>query len=448
MTNKLVFTQLHKERLALAIRPTTRFIGMEGPARSSKTAIAIQAFYYRLFDSKDMMGCIAGRDLDAINNNILKKDVIGLLVTHPNLRMVRDKIGSYYIEMNTPMGPKSILLVGYSDKTRWEKILGGDIGVFLIDEANIADETFINETFARQLACESPLTIFTTNGDDPQHFIYQNYMNYGKVLGYAPTETLAQIAEFQNEKGKKPGYYYSHFRMSDNPVMTAEKLLEAESVFPVGSFYWQTKIKGIRAAQGLLIFADYLSPDKLLIDSKTLPYMTYTIGVDVAESKAYNVFVLTGWTKNYEQAVPLKVVSFASKGLGWTHKTSKLKEFLLPLKGLPVEGIFVDSAAQNYIDDLRGPIKKEYGMDVLGSYKATIQDRIDMMIIGFSTRRILIDRIEAKEVFEAYRSAKWIEKGTKREREDIGLKINDVMDATEYSLTRHMKSLMRNGVSH
>ena len=52
----------------------------------------------------------------------------------------------------------------------------------LIDEVNTADQDFINECFARQLAVKNPLQIWTLNGDRPTHFIYKNYINSCVIL--------------------------------------------------------------------------------------------------------------------------------------------------------------------------------------------------------------------------------------------------------------------------
>jgi hypothetical protein len=452
---KIIFTDMLLDRLALLIRPTTRFYGFEGPARSAKTGLAIQGFYYRMYASEDMLGCIAGRNLDSILNNILKEPTIGLLTTHPELMMVKDKVGSYYIEMPTPKGIKKILLAGYSDSSKWKNILGGNIAVFLIDEANIADKNFVNETFARQLACINPLTIFTTNGDNPDHFIYQEFMNYGKVIGQVPSTTRALIEQFQATKGKKDGYYYSHFKMSDNPVMTPDKLERAQSIYPIGSYYHKTKILGERGVQGSLIFNDYMDPQKLIIDvyekdqygRPKYNFTRYTIGADIGESKAYNVFVLIGWLKGYKKCVILKHMSFLK--LGYNTKREKLKDFvrLCIASGINVnliDGIAVDSAEGNFIADLRPVFLQEFRLDVFGSWKATIKMRIDMNIVGFSTSRVLFDR-SCEKIYAAYYTSTWEEGHIGEIRLDSGIEVNDLMDATEYAQTRHMDELMEEG---
>lgn len=453
--SKLIFNDLLLDRLALAVRPKTRFLALEGPARSAKTCLAIQAFYYRFYSSDSMVACIAGRNLDSINTNILREETIGLLSTHPDCKIVKDEVGSYYVRMPTPKGNKKILLVGYSDRSKWKNILGGNIEIFLIDEANIADETFLNETFARQLACEYPLTIFTLNGDDPDHFVYQNFINYGKMIGDIPASIRALMEEFHQEHGIKPGYYYCHFKMSDNPVMTPEKLEAAMSIYPVGSYYYITKILGERGKQGNLIYNDYMDQTRLIINAyekdqygrDKYPITRYTIGADIAETRAYNTFVLVGWTKDYKECIILKYMSF--QRLGYNIKREKLKDFIRiciasGMNPALCDGIAVDSAEQNFIADLKPLFMHEFRIDVFGSWKATIKDRIDMNIVGFSTGRVKFHS-ECLPIFKAYQSSVWAEGQIGIEREDKGLEMNDLMDATEYAQTRHMKTLMREG---
>lgn len=447
MTNKLL------DVLAIATSPFCRLLTHEGTARSAKTAVAIQEFYYSVYNSDEKYHAICGRDKDAIKDNILNIPDVGLLTTHPDCILKADRIGSTYIQLATPKGIKNIKLVNYSDARSWKKVLGGSLGVVLIDEVNIADTVFINETFSRQIKANQPLTILTLNGDDPQHECYQNFINYSKIIGDCPASIQAEMLKFQKEHGTKPGYYYMHFTMSDNPVMTPEKIKAAMAIYPQGSFYYTTKILGERGVQGDLIFDDYLKEELIInaqeIDAVTgraiYPFKRYTIGVDIGENRACNVFTLTGWTENYRQAVCLAIKSF--KRVGYAEKTKNLIIWLQNLidtkviNPLTLEGIYVDSAESNYITDLQGVIKSRFNVPVTGSYKATIKDRIDMLIVGFSTGRVLFDK-HCRKVYEAYQSAKWADGQKGKVREDMNLEINDIMDAFEYSLTRHMKALM------
>jgi len=446
------------KRFSLMIQDYSRLITLEGPARSSKTALAINAFYYLVFDSSHKYHAICGRDYDTIKRNILEAEDIGLLVVHPDLKLTRDKVGNYYILMRSPKGVKKILLAGYSNQTQWKKVLGGTIATFLIDEGNIADPTFIKETFARQISCDNPHTIITLNGDDPDSFIYQEVINYCKIVGRLPVSTRADMEKFQKEKGIKEGWYYFHFRISDNPTMTEDKLQNAYSLYPVGSYYYITKIKGERKKQGILIFNEYMTQQLIVNahekdDKGRLKYdiKRYTIGVDIGSTRAYNSFILTGWSLDHHHYIYLKVRAFIKCGYG--EKTKNLEIFINQILDsgiLPgqIEGIYIDSAEQNYIADLSPLIKQKYGINVYPSIKYTIKDRIDMSVIAYSRKNGLFHNSkEVMEVYKAFESSTWKPDKIGLEREDNNTKANDLMDSAEYSLTAHMQELMKGGAS-
>jgi hypothetical protein len=445
MEQTLQWTPLLLKRLALAIQPTTRFMMLEGPARSAKTMLAIQIVYYRLINTDATIGVIAGRDYDAINSHILQAETIGFFITHPECKLIKDKIGGYYISVPQGQDEKIIYLVGYDNESRWKKILGGSADIVLVDEANIANKTLIDETFARQLASNNPLTIFTTNGDNPDHYIYQDYANYGKIIGKIPSSTYNQISEFQAKKGIKEGYYYCYFSMRDNPVMTPNKIERAKTVYPIGSYYYITKILGIRGVQGELIFTDYMSQN-LLYDTLDFTPAHYTIGMDIGATKAYSVISMMAWDIQYKRAYVMKIDSFKSQG--YESKKAHLRAFLLGASDIEkrmIEGIFIDSAESNFIKDISSIIKREFNLECAGSYKATIKERIDMMIIGFSSKRIKFNKQLAGQGYDAYRQSKWEDGKIGEVREDLGLEMNDIMDSVEYAMTRHMAAFIKAG---
>ena len=447
--NQLILTDRHLDVLALSLDDRVRLITLEGPARSSKTALLIQCFYFAVYSSPMQDHAICARTLDIINRNILNADVVGLMVTHKDVAMKKERVGGYFLEMVGKDGKvKRIFLVGYKDKSSWKNILGATLGVALVDESNIADPDLIRELFARQLSSDKPKTFYSLNGDDPNNTIYQEHINYCKIVGKAPISIMAEMTEFQQKNGRKKGYYYSHFTMYDNPVMTPEKIKDAESIYPVGSYYYTTKILGERAAQGVLIFYEYMSND-LIIDAyardelgrRKYEFYRFTIGADIGETSAYNVFTLVGWIKGYSKAVILRVMSF--KRVGYQAKQEKLKEFLKlcinenEVTPETLEGIYVDSAEANFIYDLKIPIMNEFGFKVKSTDKEDVIDRISMNIVGFSSKRLLI-HYTADLVYNSYRAAKWAEDKIGKEREDLGLELNDVMDSTEYALEMHM----------
>lgn len=457
MSKQLIMTNKLLDIMAIALDDKTRALCLEGPARSSKTALAIQIFYYKVISSNEQRHAIAGRDLDAIRDNILKADVVGLITTHPEIKLEKGRIGGYYLSVPSSNGEKIVSLVNYSDTSAWKKVLGGTLGVIFIDECNIANDTFLQETFARQISADSPLTIMTTNGDNPDAFIYKNYYNYCRRIGDCPNSTRKYMIDFHKKYGIKDGYYYAFFDMSDNPSLTPEKIEAAKSIYPVGSYYYTTKILGERGTAGSLIFNDYMSQDLIVNAYERDSYGRlkyefdyYTIGMDVAETRATNTIILTGWTRGYKHAIFLKCDTFTK--VGYKFKKDKLfafVSFFLETLGIPsarCRGILIDSAEQNFIADMNADVYDKFHIDVVGSYKMTILERINLMILGFSTKRILFHNTpDVLTVYNSYRNALWVEGKEGKEREDKNEPKNDVMDGAEYSITRFYKEFRAAG---
>ena len=201
------FTGLkQRQALYVGLDLDTRLFVCEGTIRSSKTITAIEIFIQRVNKSYERNHLIACKDYDAINRNILDSNGLGLLKRYPNLcNLQKDKIGGYYVAFrDTKNRKKKILLAGYEKENTWKKVLGGTIGCILVDEVNIASRMFIDECFARQVSATNPFTIWTLNGDAPDHYIYTEYINYCKPLGTIPQSILDDMNNYPNKRG----YYY------------------------------------------------------------------------------------------------------------------------------------------------------------------------------------------------------------------------------------------------
>lgn len=187
------------DNMSLAVKENVNLLVAEGAIRSSKTVTMIQAFNTAVRMNAGNLHFIAAKDLDAVRDNILHSDGLGLLDMFPDIQMEKEPIGGYYITIPGFDGRvKKVLLVGYSKKDQWKKILGKTIGVELIDEVNLASEQFLDEAFARQASSDNPLTIYTLNGDDPKHYCYTKYINYCKPLGKVPSSILSDMNKVPN----------------------------------------------------------------------------------------------------------------------------------------------------------------------------------------------------------------------------------------------------------
>ena len=433
----MILTPKHKATIEKALKRSTRFLVLEGAAQNGKSSLAILAFGLRVAKSKSELHCIAAKDLDAIRDNILEGDNKLLDLFGDHMRIVGGQMGSKYIEFITPNGTKKIILAGYSNKKTWEKILGKPIENFLIDEINIADQTFIYETIARQFSFDRPFTIATLNGDDPEHFVYQNYINH--CVDLFPNDTPSSTRKEMDAVEKKEGYYYSFWGIDDHPLMTPEKKQRIIEAYPVNSFYYLTKVMGMRGIQEGLLYADLVTPQHYVdwsrIDKAAIKQLE--IGIDIGD-KAETVFTLTGFTKEYSRALVIDTMAFNEAD--YDEIISKFNEWLdewYRVFGSNIKGVWVDSADSIFIRTLRSRI----GMPVrvYGSKKMTIKERVILKEQLLHQKRLLfVNDFGAKDTALMLRKMKTDGKGGHL---DEGKAETDFNDSLDYSLTPHLKKL-------
>lgn len=430
--------------IALAIRPEVRQLTFEGTIRSSKTVTAIEAFFWRVYFSSAQRHLVASYDTDTLNNNILLADGFGLLTKFGKYcsDLKKDKIGAYYIEVNSgKYGIKRITLGTYANKSKWKKVLGGSIECVFIDEVNIADPQFVKECYSRQVSFEHPFTIYTLNGDVPTAPVYE-FINPSKIVGECPASIHAEM----DKAVKKAGYFYTHWTMRDNPIMSPEKIAAAASLYPAGSFYYTIKILGERGTPGVLIYADYMDESRLIQKLDVHKYHSFSIGMDVGATRAQNSITLTGYLYDYRGAAFFDQKTFQQ--VGYAEKTKNLiayTEKCARTVGLGnIESVIIDNAELNYIEDLKAEFRRRHLPPVIGSYKATIKERIDLDILLMSSGKLLFnDTTEGRDMYDAFKQATWEEGKIGEVRKDENEPWNDKVDSGEYTLTRHMKALLR-----
>lgn len=456
----------HKQAMALSLRETTNLMVFEGTIRSSKTVLAIEIFLLKCLYSRALNHLISARDYDTINNNILQCNGFGVISLHGSrFKLKKDRVGSYYIAYKNMYGEECrILMAGYSNASSWKKILGGTICNILIDEVNTADKQFVEECFARQTNAENPLMIWTLNGDNPDHFIYQDYINRCKPLGYVPKV----IADDMNRKENHAGWYYYHWTMDDNPTMTLEKKERIQATYPLNSYYYNIKILGIRGKAEGAIFANYLN-DEYIDDRIGLIYrnnelltnnfgqvqtdfIKYSIGLDLGnnENKKGTVITITGFTKGYDYVVSIKYKQCESTEVNAliNEIVAFVKEFYdsLPNKSL-LDGVWVDGygAIELLMLTLRNKIREE-GMNIYVDLVNKFgkdngrKARLDLMLMLVGSHRIKF-RSSCKQIMRE------LSKLVYNEKDGLPLDENqeemDFYDSLCYSLSTSMMKLVR-----
>jgi hypothetical protein len=418
---------------------------MEGPAGSSKSAIAVQALFWRVWSSETELHCIAGQNLGSIKDNLLYGD-IGLLTQFTNYCTWKtDPVGSPYIHVKGYHGWRKILLAGFGNVSAWKGIVGKKIETFLVDEINLADDGFIDEMIARQGRCDYPLTIGTLNGDDPDHKIYQR-INQSKIVGDAPSSIRSQMEKTY----KKDGYYYFHYGLRDNPYMSVEKIRKFGEMYPVGSHYYITRFLGERGVAEGAVFAEYLKDTmitNLMRFESTNKYgkkenkiIKYSIGVDIGNNdvgSSKSIIVLTGLTEGFHDVVFINSYecrSIESEGLinEWVTIISDY------CKELDVDGIFVDGFAvsQLLMNTLERRLKqKGIFVRVEKAFKfgeeAGRKERMQLMYMLIGQGRVWWCD---KRIYDMFKKLIFStkEKGFIEDKNEIQ---NDYYDASMYSIT-------------
>lgn len=444
--SKTLYTDKALDCIAMCLNPKTRQLTLEGTVRSSKTVSAIEGFFERVYYSKNLRHLAASFTMSTLNDNILIADGFGLLTKYEKYcTLTKDRIGGNYLVVNCgKYGKKRISLCGYSNRKMWKNVLGGSIENMLIDEANIAELQFLLECYARQTSFPNPLTIYTLNGDIPTAPIY-DFINPSKIIGECPASIRAQM----DKVAKKEGYYYTHWTMKDNPIMTPQKIADASTLYPPGSFYHTIKILGERGTPGQAIYVDYIDESKVLQKLDIAKYHSFIISMDIGATRAQNSITLMGFLPGYLGCAVFEQESFLQ--CGYEEKTARLMKFVRKWQGLGarvIENVIIDSAEQNYIRDLQAKFAKERLPAVIGSYKATIKERIDMNVILLSSGKLLFnDTPGGRAALDAFKQATWKEEAVGKERKDENEPWNDKLDSIEYGQTRHMKALIRSAAS-
>ena len=160
------------ERLALSkkykafLRCNAPVEFLEGTTAAGKTTVGLFKFMCKVAESPKKLHILAADDTGTAEKNIINKDLgilddFGILVEYNGSGTKDDKIP--HILFHAPQGDKTIYVLGYGNKKKWKKALGGQYGCLYIDEINTADIEFVRESSMR---CD--YLIATLNPDDPR----------------------------------------------------------------------------------------------------------------------------------------------------------------------------------------------------------------------------------------------------------------------------------------
>lgn len=228
---------------------------LEGTTAAGKTTVGAVKFMFKVAQNPKKLHILSGLDLGTIEKNIISKD-LGILevfagfveynsngkgdITLPHL-LYKPKKG---VE-------KVVLVLGYDNKKRWQKALGGQYGCLYIDEINIADMDYVREAVMR---CDYLMA--TLNPDDPSLPVYKEYVNCSRPLPQYIDDTPRQILDELKEQSK-PGWIHWFFSFKDNLGLPEEKKQQIINSVAPGTKQHKNKILGLRGRATGLVFPNF-----------------------------------------------------------------------------------------------------------------------------------------------------------------------------------------------
>lgn len=227
---------------------------LEGTTASGKTTVGLYKFILEVAVSPKKHHIIAALDKGVIEKNLINKDhgiteEWGTVCTYYGNGRGSESLP--HLVLRAPSGEKIIYCLGYSDKTRWKKALGGQYGCLYIDEINVADIEFV-----REAAMRSDYIMATLNPDDPALAVYEEYINRSRPLPAWKEDTPAELLKMLNQP-EVSGWCHWYFNMDDNIALTEEKKDLIKQNVPEGTKLWKNKILGLRGRATGLVFSNF-----------------------------------------------------------------------------------------------------------------------------------------------------------------------------------------------
>ena len=227
---------------------------LEGTTSAGKTTVGAVKFLLKVAKSQKKQHIISGLDTGTIEKNILNKELgvldifQGLVEYNPN---GKGSESMPHLVFKTSSGNKIIYILGYDNKARWKKALGGQYGCLYIDEINVADMEYVREASMR---CDYLMA--TLNPDNPELPIYKEYINHARPLPEYTQDAPPELLGMLNEPAK-PGWVWWYFSFDHNAALSEEKKQQIISNVPAGTKIYKNKILGLRGKTSGLVFNNF-----------------------------------------------------------------------------------------------------------------------------------------------------------------------------------------------
>lgn len=302
------------------LKDTSEVIVMEGTTAAGKTTVGAPKFMFEVAKSTKRLHVLSGLDLGTIEKNIITKDYGILEVFDGFVEYNASGKGQHslpHIVYQTPNGEKIIYVVGYDNKTRWKKVLGGQYGCLMIDEANVADINFLREIMMRR-----DFALLTLNPDDPNLPVYEEFVNKCRPKKkYKDDVPLSIMNDLQKVE---PNFNWSYwfFSFFDNAALTKEKREQIMSSVAKGTKQYKNKIQGLRGRHTGLVFEAF-DENVHVVTKKWLQArmdLNYN-GEDAIRFDKFACGVDTSYSRKSDDAIAFSFIGITTKGIKITLET-------------------------------------------------------------------------------------------------------------------------------
>lgn len=364
---------------------------LEGTTASGKTTVGAGIKFMRMVSrSKKRSHIIAAKTTGIAEKNILQQDN-GILDIHSGAKYYGNGDKDNKLP-HIKFEGKTIYVLGYDNRDKWELVLGSQFGCVFIDEINTA-----NIDFVREVSTRNEYLMATMNPDDPGLPVYKEFVNrsrpYKKYAADVPAEIMAELKE-----EPVPGWRYWFFTFRDNLSLTEEEIRKKVQSAPPGTKLYKNKIQGLRGKATGLVFPNFDRKKHTVakawvkgqVEAGKIKFRKFSCGLDTsysAKSPDTIAMLFQGITEDRKLiTLEEKVYSNAEldQPLAPSDTAVKFVEFLERCRkewGF-AKDVFIDSADQATITELR-KYKRLHGClyNFIDAYKKVeILDRVKLML--------------------------------------------------------------------
>ncbi|MBE7053733.1 MAG: PBSX family phage terminase large subunit [Ruminococcaceae bacterium] len=408
--NKEIFSKKQKEFISVFKNGSLKRINLlEGSVRSGKTYISLVVWsLYVATKPKDAIFFMAGKTLGT-----LKRNCLDLLES-----MLGKNVFTYSLSKKEAiLFGRKVYLEGANDKRSESKIRGLTLDGAYLDELTLFDEDFFSMLLSR-LSKKGAKLIATTNPDNPNHWLNQNY-----ILRKDKLDML--IMKF----------------LIDDNIFLDKKYVENLKKEYTGAFYDRFILGKWKAADGVIYPEFANESEKFIVDEVDKNDIAFaTVGVDFGGNKSAHAFVCTGILKGFKGVVVLDEFYLKEKVTSQRLESEFVNFIKRIKKNYNVCDIYCDSAETTLISSFSARAYAEgLCVDVRNAKKGKITQRIQFFNILLSNGAFFIHR-KCKNVCSALSEAVW--DAASDMRLDDGTVNVDSLDALEYSCEEYMKDII------